>query len=592
MKRKIKALVAVGLVLAMLAGCGEQGVSSNSETSSKEVSNATENSDSIEESKYPEYLNLESARPIVKDGEEITLKVAIQRASVAETPVDELWFVHFLKEKMNINLEIEWLTTETVAERKSLMLASNDLPDILLDVSVTSDEFVKYGVEEGMFLPLSDYVSEELTPNMLALWEDLEEYMKYYIASDGKIYTIPAIESNVGKLGYADTLPIYRVFPSTRYMEAAGISELPDTLDGFTDMLRAFKKLDPAEFGVDEIWPIVAGATKYEKLYIQNAFGWIISTGDCITQCYDIEKGEVVIPCLEEKYADYLAYWNTLYTEGLIHPDYFTLDRDTIRAYESERKVGVLIDAAPYLTDAENFDEYVCALPLKSEWNKTGAISGAKVTKNPGSIFISSSTEYPELCMRLLDYLCSAEGATYYMCGCPAGSEDTLDLISGYRVKDDLSGIYYEEVEAGAYESAFAYQNNEIALTQGAFITKTISDEYQFVLAGVDTADIPETKLDLTDPDQHYRWLCATAAEGHLVEQMPSIYIPSEDAERYTDLKALLSTYVESESAKFIVGQRPLSEVADFIEELKAMGGDEYRQIVLDACADYAGPAN
>lgn len=41
---------------------------------------------------------------------------------------------------------------------------------------------------------------------------------------------------------------------------------------------------------------------------------------------------------------------NTLYSEELIHPDFFTIDKTAARALYTEGAVPVLCDAAPYLS--------------------------------------------------------------------------------------------------------------------------------------------------------------------------------------------------------------------------------------------------
>ncbi|MBQ8231772.1 MAG: extracellular solute-binding protein [Lachnospiraceae bacterium] len=584
MKKRIKSLVALALISVMIAGCGkqeaDQEVKQESEVQS-EVKNAS--TQQAEISQYPEYLNLEGYRPIVKEGEKITLKVAVGRDDCAETPVEDTWFYHFVEEKLNIDLEVEWVTD---SERKNLMLAADDLPDIMIGIGISTEDLIKYGVENEQFLALSDYVSEELTPNYLALCEQYKDYMDFYTAPDGKIYTIPTI-SSVGRIGYGDSLSVYRMYVDTKYMEAAGIDELPDTLDGFVDMLRKFKALDPTEMGVDEIWPL-ASCWKYDLAYYQNAFGWITSEwNDLTVPCWDMEKGEVVVPCMEEKYADYVTLLNTLYSEGLIHPDYLTMDTQASRALESAGKVAVCCDSAPYVFNQERFAEYVSAIPLTSEWSKEAVATAGSVCRSP-AFFVSASTEYPELCMRLVDYLCTDEGMVYWSTGCLEGSEDTLGIITGFRLNESGTDAEYEEIVSGKYANLLAYRSNVLAISQPSYICQNEVNLILQEMCGVENPQYPE--LDITNPDAHYRSIVAAAAEGHLVQGLPTMYIGQDIQVEYTDLKTVLKNYVETETAKFVVGQRPLSELPDFQEELKAMGGERYESIVKDAYAGYAGP--
>ena len=591
MKKRIKALVSMGLAMAMLAACSNQEVVSSEQKESETTENSVveaSTEEKIEEPMYPEYLNLESARPIVNEGEEITLKVAIQRASVAETPVEDLWFFRFVEEKLNINLEVEWLTTENYEERKSLMLASNDLPDLMIGLSLKKDEVLKYGVENEMLLPLSDYVSEELTPNMLAIWEKFADYMPAYTAPNGKVYTIPAMASKIGLHGKSNTVPVYRGYFHPKYVEAAGIQELPDTLDEFVDYLRAVKALDPAEMGVDEIWPMVPSPFSYDHAYFTNAFGWMTENfKDFTVPCWDVEKGELVVPFLEDKFTDYITFYNMLYTEGLMHPDYYTMDNATIRAYESN--TAIAFDILPVLYGVQDFENYHYLLPLSSEWNTEGNVTAGLVT-GEGGIYVSSATEYPEVCMRFLDYLCSDEGLVYYAYGPAAGSEDTLGMITGYQVKEDLSGFYYEEVQSGKYSDEFTYTSNVINLTHAQVLPQDAATTYRYEMAGIEASKVPEHKLNLANAGGFAENEWANAAKGKLVDQLPTAFISTDVLERYTDLKTVLNNYINSEMAKFVVGQRALSELPDFMKELKVMGGEEYRDIILGAYANYEKP--
>ena len=54
-----------------------------------------------------------------------------------------------------------------------------------------------------------------------------------------------------------------------------------------------------------------------------------------------------------------------------------------------------------------------------------------------------------------------------------------------------------------------------------------------------------------------------------------------------TDLKAVLNNYITSESAKFITGRRPVSEIDEFWDELKQMDIERYLEIYKEAYAPY-----
>lgn len=580
--KRTKTWMAAGLAAVMLCGCGSQG----GETSAGNTDGITSHNQTQDgEGQYPEYLNLDSQRPIVKDGEKITLSVLLKRDSIATSDINDSWFVRFLDEKMNIQLDIEEVDDSTYEERRNLVLVSDEMPDLMIGMGLTANDLVTYGQDSGQLLPMSDYINEELTPNIVAALKDQETAIEECTTPDGKMYTVPTFLPSYP--GQGDTLGIQRVFIDTKYMEAAGIEEVPETLDDFVDMLRKFKALDPGEMGVDEIYPMVA-AGESDREILQNAFGWIVTKKDLVTPAWDVEEKDVVIPCMQEKYADYVKLLNTLYTEGLIHPDFFTIDMEAARALYAEGKVPVICDAAVYLSLPEREWDFVSAIPLSSEWTENG-VTRKEPSARLGDIVVSADTEYPELCMRFIDYFFSSEGTIYSRFGAPEGSEDCLGIIGGFTL-DENGTIKYKDVESGKYESDYDYTVNGIMLAQNTPYDDRERILNQQKMVGVENPDFPD--FDLSDPDQHYRKECYEAQTGHLVEGLPSMYLDTETSAKYTDLYTVLDNYVSAETAKFVVGQRSLDELDQFFEELKDMNIDEYYTLCHDYYADYVEKRN
>lgn len=589
MKKNLKSLVALGLALCMLAGCGSAAAEtkeSQPAQESKETSSVVEEApaeEAVEEaSQYPDYLNLDSARPVVKDGEEVTLKIAVRRDNVAESDIDEQWFVKFIEEKLNINLEIEEVISENNAERTSLMLASNELPDIIINLAISTNDVVKYGVEGGQLLPMSDYINEELTPNIVQLLAENEAAKVECTAPDGKMYTVPI--QGASFTGFGDTIGNSRLFIDTTFMNAAGWEKAPATLDEYLDMLRDVKALDPSTMGVDEIYPLIS-VDGLDAQYLLNAFGWAVTDwGNITNPCWDEPSQSVVVPCLQDKYAEYVKVLHTMYSEGLLHPDYYTMDSTAARALMAENKVAVIGEWAPYVSIPERFEDFICGTPLSSEWSETPVVTQSNAY-SMGVTYISADTEYPEVCMRFLDYLYSPEGSVYSQYGCPADSEDTMGIIEGFWLGEDNT-VVYGDVESGAYPDWYTFAVNKIILSQGTPINENYKNLYIQEMLGVENPQFRE--LDVTDPDDHYRYICYDAQHDYLVPALPSLYMSEEQSSRYTDLKTVLESYADSETAKLVSGQRPIEEAEMLVDELMAMGGEEYLELVKELYANYS----
>ena len=73
-----------------------------------------------------------------------------------------------------------------------------------------------------------------------------------------------------------------------------------------------------------------------------------------------------------------------------------------------------------------------------------------------------------------------------------------------------------------------------------------------------------------------YTWTENTEVEKYVVPDTP---YTEEESAKYTDLYTPIKTYVSETTLKFIVGDKPIEEFGDFIEELKKMKLDECLEI-------------
>lgn len=591
LKRKMELLAAVILGISTLAACGStpaessgaenaSGESASAENSGSERTEASQDTES--EAVYPDYLNLDGYRPIVKEGEDVTLSIAVRRdTTTAVVDVEDMWMTHFIEEKLNINLDIEAVSFENAEEYKSLKLASGDLPDIILSFGITNDEIMQYGVDGELFLPISDYFSEELTPYIIQTMEEYPEARDAFTALDGKMYTLPKF--NAVYPGKPGTTGNERFFIDTRYMDAIGMEEPPATLDELLEMLRAFRDLDPAAVGVDKIYPVLCTKGGADE-YLRTIFGWI---GRGVTvPVWDESEQAIVVPCLQEKYGEYIKLMHTLYSEGLLHPDYYTMDNTEVRALMAERKCAVLCDAAPYLAVKDGWADYIQAPPVTSEWCET-PVSWLEMPYEKSNVYVSADTEYPELCLRLLDYIYSPEGSVYFTIGPVEGSEDTLGIVKGLKLSEDGNSYVSADVESGDFAEN-TYYKSHIRLGGGAVanLNNNYTELYVLELLGVENPQF--RKMDLSNPDDHYRNLIYEAQNQYLVTPLPDVYMTAEQSARYADLKTVIDDYVTAETAKFVVGQRSIDEIDAFFEELKAMKGEEYWNLCQEVYAGYS----
>ena len=271
MKKKILSLFLVGaLALGMLAGCGseEQQSEQNNDSSEEKQQSGTEVSDV--DSEYPEYLNLDSAFPIIKDEYKgtIKLKVAIvQKEYGGEW--DDLWISQYFRDKYNIEFEVESIMESALDDKKSLMFNSGELPDIMINMALTTNEIYQYGQEEGLLLACDEYINETLTPSIAKYFEN-DEIRNACTTPDSHVYTLPRVTSEK----YA-AVNAYRMSINTAWLEELGL-EMPRTLDEFTETLYTIKESDISGVGSENLYPLGGGIGNYSPVpYLLNAFGYV-----------------------------------------------------------------------------------------------------------------------------------------------------------------------------------------------------------------------------------------------------------------------------------------------------------------------------
>ena len=144
--KKAMSLVLVSIMLLSLIACGG-GEAEHQNNGPRDL----------------EWLNLESALPIVKEGTQKTLEVAIVMNGNVGAAEDK-WFYEFIEKEMNINLEITKLSGG--AEQLTLLFADGDLPDVIIGANMSEAQLMRYGADEGMLQNLKAYITPELTPNL------------------------------------------------------------------------------------------------------------------------------------------------------------------------------------------------------------------------------------------------------------------------------------------------------------------------------------------------------------------------------------------------------------------------------------------
>ena len=599
-RNRFLALVLAGTMILSAAGCA--GPSGNKETQGSTAGgNESTTSSKVDDTTAGEteapgkdlsWLGSSQNLPIVKEGTEKTITAYIKMSDATTNP-ENVWLYKFIEEKMNINLEVTPFSAENQKEVLSMLMAGGELPDVIIGGGFTAEELLYYGESEGLLMDMSPYVNETYMPNLNKIYSEHPEYLKAVQDSNGAIWSFGFI-NDATNYELVD-----KIFYNYEWLEECGL-DVPKTLDEFLAAMRALKAKDSNRYPVGG--SASAGSMNTIEFFL-NAFGYL-DAGTGITIC--LRNGKPVLPAADrEAYGAYLEFMKTLYDEGLIHPDFYTMDVNTTKAAMSSGVNGVLSQQVFNYTD--NYKAWWGGIPLTSKYNDTAQWPiGAAKAINCGGVVVSAEAEDPELIAAFCDWFYTYAG--YRQSNAGAYVTDFPENALGwggftFSVED---GTQYPDFNNNPekWKNAADYRNKEVLLWPGKVIGSYIWDGtfagvnqntywhpdksvYKEV-DNVDTLhDYEVLRLDetlITNGNMHwFIGIDSTVCQYLTVDIFPpQVYLDAEASARAAELYPAIKEYAVTETAKFVTGARPLSELDAYFAQMEKLGAAEYVQIYAD----------
>lgn len=521
--RKIHFLFALMASILIVAGCSD---------SSQEDTSSEANTDNFNEEGYP----------IVND--EIQLTIMGPSTPHQTVPWNEMKVFQVMEEKTNITFDFNNPSSESMEEKLNLAFASNDLPDILFGMGLTIEQQADYGAE-GQLIPLEGLI-DEYGPNLKNMLEEKPDVRKSITSADGHIYSLPFVDSELGFLSYQ------KLWINQTWLDNLGL-EMPETIDEFYSVLKAFKEEDPNGNGEADEIPMASAKDVNVHNVIQAAFGF--------TGHLDVTTGELRFAPMEEEFKDYLTFMNKLYQEGLYDSESFTQDKQHVNAKGSNEQLGVFYDGGPFLTvGIEQNEDYVALSPLTSDVSNEKIAPRTSLVQ-PGVFSITDVNQYPEATIRWVDYFYSDEGAMLYNYG--VEGED-------FEYIDDKKGVRYLSPE-GMERNEFISKIKPMGVAE-----PRTHDHIQ---------ELQLHKQEETDPqDAHIMQQTLEHIKPYAEPMFPHVHFTKEEIQSLNTFRTDIEDYVEQMEAQFITGKASIeNDWTEYIDTLKDMGVEEYIQIHADA---------
>lgn len=518
-----KALAALLTLPLMLTACGGGG--GNGDNEGKNGSTAFN----------------ETGFPIAND--QVTLKFVTTRAPQQTKPHQELKVVKDFEGKTNVH--IEWdASSQGYEEKKNLMFASGDLPDVFYGSESLNDmDIVTYG-SQGQLIPLNDLI-DQYAPNVKKMLEARPDIKRAITAPDGNIYSLPSIQEEE-HLALNDVL-----FINKKWLDELGM-KLPTTMDEFEQALAAFKTKDPNKNGkADEIpFSFIYGHDLLGIYSMYGAFGRLDTSSHIV-----VENGKVVFTADKPEFKEATAYFHKLYSQGLIDPESFTQERSVLFSKGKNKDapiLGAYVGWAPInVVGPEREKDYVPLPPLKGPdgqqtWNRfrPGFMTRA-------GFAITANNKYPEASIRWIDAVYDEKASLEWNWG-PIGLTMEEKGDGTYRFKPTPEGMSFDEFRHGE-----APGNTSARLILKDTINK------------IEKSDIQQYRADLYEQFKPF-----------LAKDMyPNVLFPAEDMQRLAVLQTDINSHITKTQAQWIIDGNYDGQWDSYVQALKKMGSDELIEI-------------
>lgn len=528
--KKTTGLLALLVCLAIFAGCtGTPSTPApNQEAPSQTAAAAsTQGTDATAEpqSRYPIAGNHKLTLAI---GEET--QVTANAATLGHTP-----FAQALMAATGVNVEyIHPAGTDAF----NLLFASGEYPDIITyDFGSYRGGAVK-AIKDQIIYPLDDLL-DEYAPALKAVLEENDLYRKSMTTSDGHIAGFPFIR------GDEILLTSHGLMIRQDWLDDLGL-EVPVTPDDLYNVLEAFKTQKGAT---------VPYSTDNWSMNMVLGEGLISSPFNLPKAEFYQLDGKVHYGYAEPAFKDVLGYLNKLYANGLLDPNYTTLDGNTKNANIMNGSSGVT-NGPPgggmgnYLQTMEEKDPKYNLTGFGPLVAAKGDIPMSTHYDNPVSGFISVitvSSANKEVAAQFLDYAYTQEGKMLFNFGI---ENESFTMVDGVPTYTDL---ILKNPDGLTMQLALAQYTR--AWARDSFV-----QDRQYILQYMAR---PQQKAALE------QWSNSNAVKY----KIPPTTVAEADSAEYSKLMGDISTYIGEMKTKFITGIEPLDKFeTEYLPTLEKLG--------------------
>lgn len=551
MNRKMKTMVSGLLAAGCLLSACSSGAPSTSTAGSQAAGSAPTAASTISE---------KGVFPV--STEKIELTCFAMKPSTIED-LDTNLFTTELEELTNVHLNWQTTTDDGLKEKRNILFASGDYPDIMLSAKITPEEQMLYG-SQGVLIPLNDLI-DQYCVELPRLFEEIEWLRPAITAPDGNIYSLPQINEC-----YHCTMA-QKLWINSDWLKKLNL-EMPTTTDEFEAVLKAFKTQDPnGNSKADEI-PLSGAITGWNtgvSEFLMNAFIY----NDGTQEGYRVRMldGKVDFVPNKDEFRDGLRWLNKLYSEGLIDQAAYTQPSDQFKQLgmnEPDVLLGAGAAGSPgsfSKIGSDRSNMYEALAPLKGP-NGVQTCYHNPYGYNVGAVSITSANKNPIETIKWIDYLYSEAGTR-------RGNEGR-EGEEWVKPAEGTKGINGEQA---AWKRNVSLQDIQNITWQGMDLGAVTSHYRLSEVAGdPTTVEGFESRL--------YNETAEKYAPYKEANVFPPVFIPADLIDEMAQLKSPIMDYVKQSMAKFVTGSMDIEKEWDsYVEGLNKLKVDRYVELLQTA---------
>lgn len=458
-------------------------------------------------------------------------------------------------EKMT-NIQVQWDTVhkDNLAEKRNLLLAGGDYPEMFYASAFPRTDLLKYG-KQGAFIPLNDLI-DQYAPNFKALMEKYPVIEKGITMPDGNIYGLPTIYD-----------PEFRsVLYGTPWVKSEWLTKLglqePQTLDEFYDMLKAFKEKDPNGNGQKDEYAWGGVGTAGIVNYLRGSFGLNYQGTSNINVDTDPASGKVRFIPTDPRYKELLQFVNKLYKDGLLEQDIMSVKSTEVDAKGVEGLLGVVDNVDPVAI--YNQEGYVGLPVLKGPHGDQMFSATGSPLGNIGMFVLTDKAKNPAALIRWMDYFYSDEGIRMFFMGWKdetykEDAEGNVDYVDD--IKNNPEGLNLDQA-VGQY-----------LIWPGGYYPGFVTQKYFKGAEGLPTSVENAKKAEPYVIPQDKVW--------------PPFNFTADEQSELTGIQTDIHTYVDEMRDKFIAGNESFDNWDQYVANLQKMGSERYLAIYQSAADRY-----